>query len=101
MRMQRYWMAHDCPSCGKKDEHGQWSGARMWSSTWGHDFSCCSESCGVAFATVVKEKEQTKKGRKWLASLWEKLEFQSDARLTGEPYNGYSAERQLKALGRF
>ena len=46
------------------------------------------------------EKEQTKKGRKWLAQLWEKLEGQSDARLCGEPYRGYNAECQLRALGR-
>ncbi len=100
MRMHRYWMAHDCPNCGAKDEYDQWGGARMSSTSWGHDFSCCSDECGIAFAAIVREKEQTKKGRKWLAQLWEKLEGQSDARLCGEPYQGYNAECQLRALGR-
>lgn len=31
----------DCPVCGKKE------GATMVSSRWGHDFTCCSDSCGI------------------------------------------------------
>lgn len=100
MTPRRYWITHDCPNCGAQDEPNKWGGARMWSTAWGHGFSCCSEACGTAFALIVKEKEQTTKGRKWLAALWEKLADQSDARLTGEPYPGYDAECQLRSLGR-
>lgn len=100
MRTQRYLKAHDCPHCGTKDEGINGGGARMWSTSWGHSFRCCSVACGTAFALVVNEKEKTTKGRKWLSALWEKLAAQSDARLTGEPYRGYDAERHLRALGR-
>lgn len=100
MHKQRYWMAHDCPNCGAKDEWGRWGGARMSSTEWMHDFSCCCDECGKAFANVVREKSETKAGRKYLSDLWAKLQSQSGARLCGEPYPGYDAERQLRALGR-
>ena len=93
-------MAHDCPHCGDKDAQGKWGGARMMSTLWPHDFSCCSDACGKAFGVKWLGLEETKKGRKELAALWEKYQEQSDARLTGEPYPGYDAEMQLKALGR-
>jgi hypothetical protein len=98
---RRYWLAHDCPNCGAKDERysfssGSWGGARMGSSTWNHSFSCCSEECGQAFAAKHRELEKTKAGRKELAALWEKLAGQSDSRLSGEPYYGYGAEQLLK-----
>lgn len=96
MRMRQYYMAHDCPHCGDKDSPDEWRGARMMSSAWGHDFSCCSESCGQAFAVKYRELVKTRHGRKELAELWTKLAEQSDALLTGEPYPGYKAELQLK-----
>lgn len=100
MRNRQYYMAHDCPHCGDKDAQGKWGGARMSSTEWPHRFTCCSDACGVAFGEKYKELEKTKKGRKELADLWHKFQSQSDARLSGEPYPGYDAEMQLKALGR-
>lgn len=35
------YRAPPCPGCGKEDA------ARMGSSTWGHDLSCCGEECGL------------------------------------------------------
>lgn len=96
MMMRQYHMAHDCPHCGCKDAVDEWGGARMMSSEWGHDFSCCSDACGKAFAVKYKQLVKTRQGRKELASLWAKLAERSDAWLTGEPYPGYKAEQQLK-----
>jgi len=93
---KRYWLAHDCPSCGAKDEVDCWGGARMGSTTWNHDFKCCSDACGKSFAVIHKEKIKTRAGRKFLSDLWEKLSMQQDARMSGEPYEGYQAEQQLK-----
>lgn len=72
----------------------------MMSSAWGYDFSCCSDRCGFAFAEKHKNLDKTKKGRRQLSDLWEKLQDQSDYRLSGEPYYGYSAEQLLRSLGR-
>lgn len=99
MYNRQYYKAHDCPHCGDKDT-GNWGGARMWSTEWTHRFSCCSDTCGVAFGEKHAKLEQTKKGRKELAALWHKYQSQSDAILCGEPYPGYDAEQTLKALGR-
>lgn len=44
-----YYLVEDCPECGEKDEINKWKGARMGSSSWGHNYSCCSERCGLAF----------------------------------------------------
>lgn len=46
---KRYFMAPDCPVCGQKDEEWKWLGARMGSTAWGHNYSCCSDACGIAF----------------------------------------------------
>lgn len=100
MKFRRYYMAHECPNCGTKDAEGEWGGARMSSTSWKHDFSCCSEKCGLAFARRHEALEKTPAGRKELAILWEKLQSQSDAILCGEPYRGYGAEQTLRALGR-
>lgn len=51
---QRYLMAADCPVCGEKDEKDQWLGARMLASDWGHDFPCCSDTCGVELLEQIK-----------------------------------------------
>lgn len=40
-----------CPNCGKPD------GARSGSSRWGHDYACCSDACGVAFASSSKRAQ--------------------------------------------
>lgn len=100
MKMQRYRMAHSCPNCGLKDSEDAWSGARMLSSEWGHDFLCCSDACGFEFAKIVNKKSATKEGRKELRKLWDRLQDESDARLGGEPYRGYEAENILRSLGR-
>jgi YHS domain-containing protein len=54
---RQYWMAHDCPQCGQKDAPNTWRGARMSSSCWGHNYSCCSDACGKAFATNPRRFE--------------------------------------------
>lgn len=99
MRMP-YIMAHDCPECGCKDGIDEWGGARMSCSSWEHDFMCCSDECGKAFARKHKIMSETKIGRKQLRALWNKLSEQSGSLLCGEPYYGYDAEQLLKSLGR-
>lgn len=96
MQFRQYYMAHECPQCGQKDEPWEWRGARMSSTEWQHDFSCCSDECGKAFAEKHRELVKTKKGRKELAALWEKFASQAEYRLCGEPYLGYNAEQMLK-----
>ena len=64
--------------------------------SWGHSFCCCSDACGLAFKEKWQELQKTKKGRKELADLWERLAGESDSRMCGEPYYGYDAEQQLK-----
>lgn len=86
---ERYYLAHDCPQCGDKDSFMAWRGARMSSSSWGHDFLCCSDGCGVKLAKRVIPLQETKRGRRELRALWEKLQSQSDSRMCGEPYPGY------------
>jgi len=54
---RRYHLADDCPQCGQKDEPHMWKGARMGSTSWGHDYMCCSEACGVAFKSNPKRLE--------------------------------------------
>lgn len=89
-------MAHDCPSCGQKDEKDEWLGARMGSTRWNHDWMCCSDKCGFEWGKVVRDKEKSRNGRKWLAAKWSELASQSDACMGGEPYYGYDAENKLK-----
>ena len=57
MFIEPYYLAEDCPQCGQKDEINKWRGARMGSSSWGHDFSCCSNKCGIAFRDNPKRIE--------------------------------------------
>lgn len=47
---RQYFMANDCPNCGQQDQEGKWLGARMSSSSWGHNYACCSDKCGFEFA---------------------------------------------------
>lgn len=61
MSHKRYYMADDCPNCGQQDKEWEWKGARMGSTTWGHDYMCCSETCGVAFATSPVRREMERK----------------------------------------
>jgi len=51
-----YWMVQDCPNCGQKDEEGKYLGARMSSTEWGHNYSCCSEKCGREFLNSENHK---------------------------------------------
>jgi len=57
LMFKQYFMAKDCPQCGEKDEEGAWKGARMGSTQWGHNFPCCSDECGYAFAKNPKRLE--------------------------------------------
>lgn len=57
MGHSQYYLAEDCPNCGQQDGPGQWRGARVSSTSWGHGYACCSEQCGVAFATNPKRFE--------------------------------------------
>lgn len=50
----QYYFVEDCPQCGEKDQEGMYKGARMGSTKWGHDYSCCSDECGFAFANNPK-----------------------------------------------
>jgi len=43
MHKQRY-IPGPCANCGKPE------GGYMGSTVWGHDYYCCSEECGRAFA---------------------------------------------------
>lgn len=100
MKFRQYYKVHDCPQCGERDEKDAWKGARMKCTSWGHDFACCSDECGKAFAVSWKEKIKTEAGRRELKALWKHFQRQSDALLCGDPYPGYNAEEQLRALGR-
>lgn len=57
---KQYWMDNDCPQCGQKDELNKWKGARMGSTSWGHDYMCCSDACGIEFKTNPKRLEMDK-----------------------------------------
>lgn len=57
---ERYWLASDCPECGERDEVGAWKGARMSSTAWGHNYSCCSNTCGYAYLKNPKRLERDK-----------------------------------------
>jgi len=37
------------------DPHA-WKGARMSSTAWEHNYSCCSEKCGLEFLNSKKHK---------------------------------------------
>jgi len=54
----------------------------------------------MAFAKRHAELEKTRAGRKELRELWEKLSYQCEWRMSGEPYYGYHAEQMLKSRGR-
>lgn len=69
---KHYRMADDCPHCGQKDEQDKWKGARMGSTSWGHDYMCCSDGCGVAFKTNPKRLEMD---RAEIKSQIEALEY--------------------------
>jgi hypothetical protein len=51
---RQYWLAADCPNCGEKNAPDAWKGARHGSTAWGHDFSCCSDKCGIEFRDSPK-----------------------------------------------
>ena len=70
---KQYWMAEDCPNCGQKDELDKWKGARMGSTSWGHDYMCCSDACGTAFKTNPK---RLKMDRAKIKSQIKALEYQ-------------------------
>ena len=35
------YIREDCPVCGKKE------GATTGATSWGHNYSCCSDKCGI------------------------------------------------------
>ena len=57
MKNEIYYKNDDCPNCGQKDEMWANKGASMGSTTWGHDFLCCSEHCGREFLNSPKHKQ--------------------------------------------
>lgn len=71
---KQYEMVEDCPQCGQKDEPHKWKGARMGSTSWGHDYMCCSDACGIAFKTNPKRLEMDREKIKFqIAALQYKL----------------------------
>jgi len=56
-----YELATPCPNCGQQDYYDAWAGARQWSSSWGHNYTCCSEECGREFG---KKLANSKKGER-------------------------------------
>ncbi len=44
----RNWPAPECPGCGKPDA------ARMNSSRWRHNVSCCGDECGFRVGEALK-----------------------------------------------
>jgi len=52
-----YLWAADCPNCGEKDEEGEYKGARLNDTRWGHEYSCCSDKCGKEFYHSDKHKK--------------------------------------------
>jgi hypothetical protein len=53
--MSCYWAnyrAPPCPGCGKPDA------ARMGSSVWGHNLSCCGDVCGLKVRDALAEMRQ-------------------------------------------
>ena len=51
-----YHLALDCPQCGEKDKVGEHKGGRMGSTTWGHNYMCCSDACGVRLGVRIRNK---------------------------------------------
>lgn len=68
MESRIYYEADPCPNCGQEDD-GQWGGARMGSSAWGHHYMCCSEKCGLEYADKLKRSKKPAK----IASLQERI----------------------------
>lgn len=46
-------IAPDCPGCGAPDA------ARMSSTRWGHDVSCCSDECGARVGEALNRMRAT------------------------------------------
>lgn len=55
---EREIVANDCPNCGKPDS------ARMGSSSWGHDFLCCDDKCGLELKKKLETMYSSKKYKK-------------------------------------
>jgi hypothetical protein len=41
-------IVEDCPNCGKPNS------ARIGSTSWGHDYMCCSEACGIRLGKRIE-----------------------------------------------
>lgn len=61
----------DCPVCGKKE------GAFMGSTSWGHNYSCCSDSCGIELKNkldILHNSKEYKNLQKIIEENQEKME---------------------------
>lgn len=65
MRYQRPVRLDDCPNCGVVNS------AYMGSSVWGHNYSCCSDDCGLEFKVKLNNFYRTRKA----ITLKEKIEL--------------------------
>lgn len=54
MYMNEEIKTEDCPNCGKSE------GAIMSSSSWSHDFSCCSRECGKELSKLINKNVNSK-----------------------------------------
>ena len=60
-----YAKLEDCPNCGAKE------GARMGSSSWGHNLSCCGDECGKAVAKKIETNVSKRKYKKKLQKYYD------------------------------
>ena len=76
--LKHYFLADDCPNCGQKDSEWAWKGARMSSTKWKHNYSCCSDKCGYEFfgspTHRLLEREKIKREIQILQSRLSELE---------------------------
>lgn len=77
MNCREYEMKHDdCPICGLKE------GATMGSSRWGHNYTCCSDECGLELERQLNSLYRSKywktleKKRDKITSQMKKIESQ-------------------------
>lgn len=82
-----YWLAAPCPQCGEEDAPHAWKGARMSSTEWGHNYACCSDTCGRAFKNnpkrITMDREEIKNRQEMLRAALRELD-QEDAALASK-----------------
>lgn len=78
-----------CPSCGLE------GGAIMGCSYWEHDFSCCSEACGLAIKEIVEKNEASEEFQKLQNELWTLQEKIRERRCQGIKFPGSGASNSF------